>query len=71
MSNKLRTAVLCAADSAEKIRTCDAWRVYDKALELGVVFELKRMLERVNKPALAAMCEYEADEIMAKIEPIN
>jgi hypothetical protein len=63
----VRSAIVRAADSAEKLRASDAWRVYDAALELGVVSEVKNALRETNPAALAAMCEYEADEIMASL----
>ena len=63
----VRSAIVRAADSAEKLRASDAWRVYDAALEFGVVAEVKNALREANPAAFAAMCEYEADEIMASL----
>ena len=63
----IRSAIFRAADTAEKVRPCDAWRVYDAALEFGVVAEVKNALRQSNPRAFEAMCEYEMDEIMAKI----
>ena len=64
----VRSAIFRSADSAEKLRASDAWRVYDAALEFGVVAEVKNALREANPAAFAAMCEYEADEITAGLE---
>ena len=61
----IRAAILVAADSPERVRAGDAWRVYDFALSKGVVSEVKFVLRVLNPHAFAAMCEYEADEIEA------
>jgi hypothetical protein len=63
ISQSARTAILCAADSVSKVRSQDAWRVYDMALDLGVVSEIKRLLREHNKEAFEALCEYEMEEI--------
>ena len=63
----VRSAIFRAADSAEKLRAVDAWRVYDAALEFGVVAEVKNALREANPAAFAALCEYEADEITARL----
>ena len=65
------SAIVRAADSAEKLRASDAWRVYDAALELGVVAEVKNALREANPAAFAAMCEYEADDIMASLRALE
>lgn len=63
-----RSAFIRACDSPEKLRSGDAWRVYDAALEFGVVAEVKNYLRNQNPSAFAAMCEYEADEIEASLK---
>ena len=63
----VRSAIFRSADSAEKLRAVDAWRVYDAALEFGVVAEVKNALREANPAAFAALCEYEADEITAAL----
>ena len=67
----VRSAILTAADSCEKLRPVDAWRVYDAALALGVVWETKNALRLANPNAFRAMCEYEADEIVETIKNEN
>ena len=66
----VRSAVVRASDTPEKLRPGDAWRVYDAAHELGVVAEVKQLLREVNPPAFAAYCEYEADEITGNLHSI-
>ena len=63
-----RLAFIRACDSPEKLRSGDAWRVYDAAREFGVVAEVKNYLRNQNPSAFAAMCEYEADEIEASLK---
>lgn len=63
----VRSAIIRAADSAEKVRASDAWRVYDAALELGVVAEVKDALRETNPVAFAALCKYEGEEIEASL----
>jgi len=63
----VRSAMLRASDSPEKLRAGDAWRVYDAALGFGVVSEVKESLRNANPAAFAAMCEYEAEEITASL----
>lgn len=72
MSDSLvRSAILTSADSCERLRPCDAWRVYEAALALGVVWETKNALRLTNPNAFMAMCEYEAGEIMEAIKNGN
>jgi len=59
----VRSAILIAANSPELVRVCDAWRVYDFALNKQIVSEVKFVLRVLNPTAFSAMCEYEAEEI--------
>ena len=61
----VRAAILIAANSPELVRACDAWRVYDFALDRKIVSEVKFVLRILNPAAFSAMCEYEAEEIEA------
>jgi hypothetical protein len=63
----VRSAILRASDAPGKLRACDAWRVYEAALEFGIVSEVKESLRNANPAAFAAMCEYEAEEITASL----
>ena len=60
---EIRSAILIAANSPELVRACDAWRVYDFALNKHIVSEVKFVLRILNPAAFSAMCEYEAEEI--------
>jgi len=66
-NNLVRSAIMLAADSPEKLRPQDAWRVYDCALSMGVVAELKAVLRNLNPKAFNALCQYEGEEIEASI----
>jgi hypothetical protein len=68
MTTKAKAALFVACDSPDKLRTGDAWRVYDNALYLGVVREVKEILRKTNPAAFAAFCEYESEEIESKIK---
>jgi hypothetical protein len=62
MTASTRAAILVAADSPEKLRACDAWRVLEMAAELGVVSEVKAVLQKANPAAFAAVLECEAED---------
>ena len=55
------------AESPERVRSGDAWRVYDFALGKGIVGEVKFVLRVLNPFAFSALCEYEGLEIEAAI----
>ena len=63
----IRAAILVAADSPERVRPGDAWRVYEFALGKGIVGEVKFILRALNPSAFSAFCEYEGQEIEAAI----
>ena len=63
----IRAAILVAADSPERVRSGDAWRVYDFALGKGIVWEVKFVLRVLNPSAFSALCEYEGLEIESAI----
>lgn len=68
MTPKAKAALFVACDSPDKLRAGDAWRVYENALSFGVVREVKEILRKTNPTAFAAFCEYEGEEIEAKIK---
>lgn len=53
---------MLAADSAEKLRPCDARRVYEAAHELEVVPEVKELLRLSNPSAYAEFCTIDRGE---------
>lgn len=57
-------AILIAADSPEKLRPCDAWRVYDTAIEMGAddLDTVKAILKEKNEAAYLELMEYEEEE---------
>ena len=59
----IRAAILVAADYPERVRSGDAWRVYDFALGKGIVGEVKFVLRVLNPHAFRALCQYEGEEI--------
>lgn len=63
---KLHPSIAAAADSVEKLRPCDAWRVYEDALCAGLesLNEVKSILKEGNPAAYRSMQEYEADEML-------
>ena len=63
----VRAAILVAADSPERVRSGDAWRVYEFALGKGIVGEVKFVLRVLNPPDFSAFCEYEGQEIEAAV----
>ena len=67
MSNTTHPAILVAADTPEKLRACDAWRVYDEAECMGLdeLNKVKATLKATNPTAYSAMQEYEAEEMAA------
>lgn len=67
LSPKARAAILVAADTPAKVRASDAFRVYDEALKMHVVDEVKAILRAVNPAAFDALCQYEGEEIEAKL----
>ena len=58
-------AIAAASDSAEKLRPCDAWRVYDEAVFMGIdeLNKVKSILKTKNPEAYNAMQEYEVEEM--------
>ena len=67
MTNTTHPAILVAADTPEKLRSCDAWRVYDEAEFMGLdeLNKVKATLKETNPAAYSAMQEYEAEEMAA------
>lgn len=65
MNNETHPAILIAADTTEKLRPCDAWRVYDTALDMGMdeLNAVKATLKAQNPAAYQEMQEYEAEEM--------
>lgn len=63
----VRSAILVAADSPELVRSQDAWRVYDFAVNAKNVSEVKFVLRILNPAAFSAMCAYEGQEIEAAV----
>jgi hypothetical protein len=61
------SAILIAADSAAKLRACDAWRVYDFAYDNGIVAEVKELLRRENAAAFRAFFQYEGELIEERL----
>lgn len=53
--------VIVSADSPEKLRPCDAWRVYDFAWFNGCVSLVSELLKERNEPAYRAFLEYERE----------
>ena len=53
--------IIVSADSPEKLRPCDAWRVYDFAMENGCVALVSELLKERNAPAYRAFLEYERE----------
>jgi hypothetical protein len=63
-----RSAILRATDSPAKLRAGDAWRVYDAALEMNCVREVKECLREFNPAAFKALCDYEGEEIEKRVD---
>jgi len=63
----VNSAILIAADSASKLRPCDAPRVYDFAYENGIVPQVKQLLRKENLTAFRALFEYEGELIEEKL----
>lgn len=53
--------VMVSADTPEKLRHCDVWRVYDFAMENGCVAPVAELLKERNAPAYRAFLEYERE----------
>jgi hypothetical protein len=62
-TNNHHPAIVVAADSAEKLRPCDAWRVYDEAEFMGMddLNTVKATIKEANPKAYLAMQEYEVE----------
>jgi hypothetical protein len=62
MSPKAKAAILSCADSVNKIRPCDAFRVCDEAIKMGVLTEIENILKKENPAVYSAFCEYRDEE---------
>ena len=67
MANKIKVskgalmAIKVCADSIEKIRPGDAFRLYDEAKNHGVITEIKELLSVHNPRTLETLNEYEKE----------
>ena len=62
--SEIKRAAMCvmvSADSAERLRPCDVWRVYNFAKDNGCLPLVAELLKERNNQAYRAFLEYERE----------